>query len=183
MLQGGLLYYYPSTVVSLLQLERLIAPLAAEINEAAPEPVLLHQPFTMKSFNSYFHPATKKGEVEEARKSSSLEMKVAPLSPDASASALGTPRSFGSRPASIYPEGDFRNAAANDVLEIKCDVMVNWLHQQQLESMWTSCGAGEGVVLKKIKDRYTACPSDLAETRGDLFDAVRALNVKVAPTD
>lgn len=145
--------------------------------------MLLHQPITMKSFKSYFHPATKKGEVEEARKSSSLEMKVSPLPPGASASALGTPRSFGSRPASIYPEGDFRNAAADDILEIKCDVMVTWLHQQQLECMWTNGGVGEGVVLKKMKDRYTACPSELAETRGDLFDAVRALNVKVAPTD
>lgn len=134
----------------------------------------------MKSFTSYFHPAAKKGEAEEARKSSSLEMKVAPLSAGTSASGFATPLSYGSRPTSIYPEGDFRNAAANDILEIKCDVMVNWLHQQQLESMWTNCGVGEGVVLKKIKDRYTACPSDLAETRGDLFDAVRALNVKVA---
>ncbi|MCJ1244565.1 hypothetical protein MMC30_001763 [Trapelia coarctata] len=136
----------------------------------------------MKSFGSYFRPAPKKGEVEEDRKSSSLEMKTSPLSPGASTSALGTPRTLGSRPTSIYPSGDFRNGPSNDILEIKCDVMVNWLHQQQLEAMWTNGGVGEGVVLKKIKDQYTSCPQELQQTQGDLFDAVRALNVKVAMT-
>lgn len=136
----------------------------------------------MKSFGSYFRPAAKKEEEkEESRKSSSLEMKTSPLSPGGFASPLGTPRSYGSRPTSIYPSGDFRNAAANDILEIKCDVMVNWLYQQQLESLWTNGGVGEGVVLKKLKDQYTSCPPELAMTRGDLFDAVRSLNVKVAP--
>jgi len=37
-----------------------------------------------------------------------------------------------SRPASIYPMGDFRNSQAESVHEIKCDVMVNWLYQQQM---------------------------------------------------
>jgi len=133
----------------------------------------------MKSFGSYFRPAAKKREEEENRKSSSLEMKTSPLSPGTSTSALGTPRTLGSRPASIYPSGDFRNGATNDILEIKCDVMVNWLHQQQLEAMWTNGGVGEGVVLKKIKDQYTSCPEELQRTQGDLFDAVRALNVRV----
>ena len=133
----------------------------------------------MKSFGSYFRPAAKKGEEEKNRKSSSLEMKTSPLSPGASNSALGTPRSFGSRPASIYPSGDFRNSPSNDILEIKCDVMVNWLHQQQLEAMWSNGGVGEGVVLKKMKDQYTSCPAELQRMQGDLFDAVRALNVRV----
>lgn len=64
-------------------------------------------------------------------------------------------------------------------MEIKADVMVNWLHQQQLERMWTNGGVGEGVVLKKGRDAYTACPAELSNHRGDLFDAVTRLNVRV----
>ena len=67
----------------------------------------------------------------------------------------------------------------DDIMEIKCDVMVNWLHKQQMENMWTNGGVGEGVVLKKSRDSYTACPKDLEYERDALFDAVYHLNVKV----
>ena len=66
-------------------------------------------------------------------------------------------------------------------MEIKCDVMVNWLHAQQLENMWSNGGIEEGVVLKRAKDSYTSCPAELSMIRGRLFDAVQRLNVKVAP--
>lgn len=102
---------------------------------------------------------------------------IPPLSGFATPSAFTTPRQ--SRPASIYPEGDFRRSAITQVIDIKCDVMVNWLHQQQLESMWTSGGPSEGVVLKKSRDSFTCCPPELSDTRTDFYDAVRALNVKV----
>ena len=64
-------------------------------------------------------------------------------------------------------------------MEIKADVMVNWLHQQQLERMWTNGGQGEGVILKKNRDNFTSCPQELQHYRGDLFDAVQKLNVRV----
>ena len=64
-------------------------------------------------------------------------------------------------------------------MEIKADVMVNWLHQQQLERMWTNGAMGEGVVLKKSRDSYTSCPADLSTYQDDLFDAVCKLNVRV----
>ena len=75
--------------------------------------------------------------------------------------------------------GDFRNSTMDEITDIKCDVMVNWLHQQQLEAMWASDGPGEGVVLKKTRENFTCCPGDLANYRNDFFDAVRALNVRV----
>ena len=129
----------------------------------------------MKSFKNYLKP----GKNKEAGKAQ--EMTTVPQTlhapPSISASGTGTPRT--SRPASLYPAGDFRNSALEEIIDIKCDVMVNWLHQQQLESMWSSGGPGEGVVLKKTRDNFTCCPSDLAEYRGDFFDAVRALNVRV----
>ena len=88
-----------------------------------------------------------------------------------------TPRA--SRPGSIYPAGDFRNSHIDDIIDMKCDVMVNYLHQQQLELMWTAGGMDEGVVLKKSRDRFVSCPPEMEHNPGELFDAIRELNVRV----
>ena len=40
--------------------------------------------------------------------------------------------------------------------------------------------AGEGIVLKKVRDSYTTCPKELMDERGGLYDAVRGLNVRVS---
>ena len=133
----------------------------------------------MKSFKSYFHPAVKK-DGSSAATTTNVELTNSPLSPPTPGySSTGTPRYSGSRPVSIYPTGDFRNSRLDDITEIKCDVMVNWLHQQQLERLWTSGGIGEGVVLKKSRDAYVACPEELSRVRDNLFDAVQRLNVRV----
>lgn len=141
----------------------------------------------MRSFKSYFHPAEKKGD-DQAGAPSTVEMKESPLSPRTPAysgsatpqySGSGTPYT-GSRPASIYPNGDFRNSTIDGITEIKCDVMVNWLYQQQLERMWTNGGVGEGVVLKKSRDAYVACPKDVSQIRNNLYDSVQKLNVRVS---
>lgn len=58
--------------------------------------------------------------------------------------------------------------------------MVNYLHQQQLEHMWSDGTPGEGVVLKKSRDQYTSCPAELSQYEGGFFDAARKLNVKVS---
>lgn len=67
-----------------------------------------------------------------------------------------------------------------DLVELKTDVMCNWLHQQQLEKMWSSGRRGEGVLLKKARDNYMCCPKDLQVERKGIFDAVKNLNVKVS---
>jgi hypothetical protein len=140
----------------------------------------------------YFQPAAGKksksnSASESSSKSNSVEMVTSPVAvmPDIRTgtphyrSGIATPRSYVSRAPSTYPEGDFRNGGMDDIIEIKCDVMVNWLHQQQLELMWTTGAPGEGVVLKKTRDAFTSCPYELSSERGDLFDAVRRLNVRV----
>lgn len=131
----------------------------------------------MNSLKNYLKP----GKAKQAAAAPPQEMTLVQQGVSRSSiapSTLGTPRT--SRPASLYPAGDFRNSALEEIIDIKCDVMVNWLHQQQLESMWSSGGPGEGVVLKKTRDNFTCCPSELAECRGDFFDAIRALNVRVS---
>lgn len=98
-------------------------------------------------------------------------------------SLYGSPMNGGSRnssrPGSIYPVGDFRNSSMEEVNDIKCEVMVNWLHSQQEEKLWTSGEEEEGVVLKKSRGMYTCSPADLAEEQAGFFQAVQTLNVKV----
>ena len=60
--------------------------------------------------------------------------------------------------------------------------MVNYLHSQQLEKMWTNGGLEEGVMLKKAKDNYMCAPKDLRTVEGGLFEMVRRLNVRCAMT-
>ena len=129
----------------------------------------------MNAFKTYLKPHKKAKEPEPTKPMEMSNTVASPLG----GSGSGTPRYSLSRPASLYPTGDFRNSAMDDIRDIKADVMINWLHQQQLEKMWGNGGQSEGVVLKKSRDNYTCCPPELANYQGDFFDAVRALNVRV----
>lgn len=63
--------------------------------------------------------------------------------------------------------------------EIKHEVMVNYLHQQQCGHMWVAEGSGmlEGVLLKKYRGEYLSCPPDLINS--EFAMACQALNVQV----
>jgi hypothetical protein len=135
----------------------------------------------MGFIKSYFAPSKeekgKKGKKEKNDAEKTEPMEMVPQ-------GLSTPRfpftpgmspygsQPGSRPGSIYP-GDEMN-------DIKCNVVVAHLYQQQLERLWTSGVEDEGVVLKKGRGVYTACPSELSQVEGGFFDAVSALNVRVS---
>lgn len=67
-----------------------------------------------------------------------------------------------------------------EINDIKCDVMVNWLHSRQEEKLWTTGEGEEGVVLKKSRGQYTCAPADLAYESVGLFRAVQTLNVRVS---
>lgn len=87
---------------------------------------------------------------------------------------------FSRAPGSACLDGDFRNIPALQLMEIKADLMVNWLHQQQQEKMWIGDGCDEGVVLKKAKDDYVCCPPALRNQDNGLYHSFRKLNVKVS---
>lgn len=63
--------------------------------------------------------------------------------------------------------------------EIKHEVMVNYLYQQQCSQLWVSDGSGEveGVLLRKAKGTYMACPPPLGNS--PFARAAAALNVQV----
>lgn len=85
-----------------------------------------------------------------------------------------------SAPASLYPPSAY--TCDKEVNNLKCDVMVNWLYQQQMERLWTTGVPDEGVVLKKARESYTACPEDLQENQNGFYNAVEKLNVRAAMT-
>jgi hypothetical protein len=63
--------------------------------------------------------------------------------------------------------------------DIKHEVMVNYLYQQQCSHLWVSDGSGEieGVVLRKTRGQYMACPPQLGSS--PFAAACAALNVQV----
>ena len=66
--------------------------------------------------------------------------------------------------------------------DIKHEVMVNYLYQQQCSNLWVGDQSGhlEGVLLRKSRSNYMACPPDLAGS--ELLRACSVLNVQVAMT-
>jgi len=83
------------------------------------------------------------------------------------------------RAVAAYPAGDFRNNNRDDLRDIQCDVMVNFLYQQQMEMLWTAGGEDEGVVLKKSRGEYTCCPPQLMDDDYGFYKAIEMLNVRV----
>jgi len=124
---------------------------------------------------NYFAPSkAKKAEKEKATITSSPDALTEPNYPSGLQSGFETPGSPGSRPESV-----FRNSNMAELHDLKCDVMVNYLHQQQQERLWTMHGEDEGVVLKKSRGEYACCPADLADVQDGLLKAIEVLNVKV----
>ncbi|KAF2186273.1 hypothetical protein K469DRAFT_573231 [Zopfia rhizophila CBS 207.26] len=66
--------------------------------------------------------------------------------------------------------------------DIKCELMVNFLHSKQEERIWTLGEPGEGVMLKKSKGRYACCPVELQSDNSNFYDMVAQMNVRAAMT-
>lgn len=66
--------------------------------------------------------------------------------------------------------------------EIKHEVMVNYLYQQQCSQLWVSDGSGEieGVLLRKSRGHYMACPPQLGSS--PFAVAAAALNLQAIMT-
>jgi hypothetical protein len=78
-----------------------------------------------------------------------------------------------SRPGSV--------TTGEEMSDSKCELMVNWLHQKQVERTWCdSESTDEGVVLKKGKGDYACCPESLHEEPEGFRKAVELLNVRVS---
>lgn len=92
-----------------------------------------------------------------------------------------TPR-YSSRPQSVSARSYRSNKSNNSSMfldDIKHEVMVNYLYQQQCSHLWVSDGSGEieGVLLRKTRGQYMACPPQLGSS--PFAAACAALNVQV----
>jgi hypothetical protein len=127
-----------------------------------------------------------------------------PVAPASAAAPVATPSVIEKREPTASPEGSFQmelqppaskfNSARNSrnsfsnrsthssafLDDIKHEVMVNYLYQQQCSSLWVSDGSGavEGVLLRKAKNMYMACPPQLGDS--PFAAACAALNVQVS---
>jgi hypothetical protein len=109
--------------------------------------------------------------------------KAANLTIDAPAAVQGsdmelqppTPK-FGSSRNSLSARSTQSSAMLDD---IKHEVMVNYLYQQQCSHLWVSDGSGEieGVLLRKARNQYMACPPQLGNS--PFAVACASLNVQV----
>lgn len=92
-----------------------------------------------------------------------------------------TPR-FQSRPQSLSGRS-VRSNGSSYIDDIKHEVMVNYLYQQQCSQLWVSDGSGEveGVLLRKARGHYMACPPQLGNSAFAM--ACAALNVQVSIFD
>ncbi|KAK0635786.1 glycosyl transferase family group 2-domain-containing protein [Bombardia bombarda] len=85
--------------------------------------------------------------------------------------------------SSIFPAGDARNNNADTLAEIRNDMMVNYLYEQQLRRQYASgLDPYEGVVLKKSRGSFTCCPPQMAAIPGSLYAMVAQMNVRCAMT-
>ncbi|KAG6006428.1 hypothetical protein E4U21_007046 [Claviceps maximensis] len=99
---------------------------------------------------------------------------------------LQPPPRFHSRPQSISGRSDRSTTSIGGssmfLDEIKHEVMVNYLYQQQCSQLWVSDGSGEieGVLLRKVRGHYMACPPQLGNS--PFAVACTAMNVQCAMT-
>ena len=91
-----------------------------------------------------------------------------------------TPRFGNSRPQSLSGRSVRSNGSSMFLDDIKHEVMVNYLYQQQCSHLWVSDGSGEieGVILRKARGQYMACPPQLGNSPFAM--ACAALNVQVS---
>lgn len=84
-----------------------------------------------------------------------------------------------SRPQSISGRSTRSTGSSMFIDDIKHEVMVNYLYQQQCSQLWVSDGSGEveGVLLRKARGHYMACPPELGSSSFAM--ACAALNVQV----
>ncbi|KAG6055742.1 hypothetical protein E4U17_002754 [Claviceps sp. LM77 group G4] len=94
---------------------------------------------------------------------------------------------FHSRPQSISARSDRSipstgGSSSMFLDDIKHEVMVNYLYQQQCSQLWVSDGSGEveGVLLRKVRGHYMACPPQLGNSPFAM--ACTAMNVQCAMT-
>lgn len=98
------------------------------------------------------------------------------LAPSPGGAGHLTPAGTPNRPTSLSAHSTASSAFFDD---IRHEVMVNYLYQQQCSRLWVGdlAGEAEGVLIRKARGQYMACPPQLAAS--PLAASCGALNVQV----
>ena len=93
---------------------------------------------------------------------------------------LRTPSHQSKRASSISARSTRSYSSSIFVDDIKHEVVVNYLYQNQLGKNWVIDGSGdtEGALVRRARNDYIACPEALADS--PLASAVKTLNVPVS---
>ncbi|KAI9670489.1 MAG: hypothetical protein M1817_004356 [Caeruleum heppii] len=134
----------------------------------------------MKAFKGYFRPAASKRRQEPPTPLPSTQIRDAP-SPQRQITH-GSKLSSSEGSLTVYPLGDFRNSSAVNMLDMKTEMMAQYLWEAQRKKMWSTGHGDEGVMLKKERGSYTCVPKSLISDKDGLFPAVQAMNVRAAMT-
>lgn len=70
------------------------------------------------------------------------------------------------------------SAVPSTMTEVKCEIMIQYLRQRQIEKLWSDGNSTEGVVLKRTKNDFVCQPSELSQQVFGFYDEMRKLNVK-----
>lgn len=121
---------------------------------------------------SYFTP--QKLQQNPGNKPADAVPPAIPPVPPVPLSEINTPSNitpWTSRPSSM---------AGVEMSDTRCEIMVSWLHQQQIEKTWFDGRAkDQGVVIKRSKGDYVSCPENVADEPDGFRRAIELLNVRV----
>ena len=126
---------------------------------------------------SYFKAKRPGKQEQDAQQSQITEKATSRVQSHRSSHPLHPDSRVASSRVSLAPSQ--RSTRSSFVDDIKHEVMVNYLYQQQCSHLWVSDGSGEheGVLLRKGRNHYLACPPQLASSSFAM--ACAALNVQV----
>ena len=129
---------------------------------------------------NYLKAGKKGNKSEEPQHGAVLEMSTPSQTFDEKPPAPFGPYGHNSSRASISPS--VKSGRSSFMEDIRHEVMVNYLFQQQCGRMWIGDGSGEseGVLVRKSKASYLACPPDLMHSRFAV--GIAALHVPCAMT-
>jgi hypothetical protein len=68
----------------------------------------------------------------------------------------------------------------SSMVDIKNDLMLTWLHEQQQNHNWITRGNGEGVLLKRYRGEYVCLPRGLEHDASQIFDIIKEMNLSVS---
>jgi len=80
--------------------------------------------------------------------------------------------------ASIFSGSD-ESPSSSHFNDEKCEIMVEYLHQQQQQLRWMANTGDQGVIMKKARNSFTCCPKSLEDAHDGFKSYIEALNVKV----